>query len=150
MKPKTGFTHQLKDGQKYMDTWPMRKELNAMFPEQRMIKATRFAMRVMPAVAVISVLTQMVFNNLGAMPQAAMVALFALSLPFQGIWWLGNRANTPLPPSLAAWYRELHQKILDSGFALEPAKSQPRYQELAQILKRAFRHLDESTWERWF
>lgn len=35
MKPKTGFTHQLKDGQKYMDTWPMRKELNAMFPEQR-------------------------------------------------------------------------------------------------------------------
>lgn len=93
MNNKVGIVHSLKDGQKYMVIWPMRKELNPLFPEQRVIKATRFAIKVMPAVAAISVLTQMVFANTQAMPQAIVVALFAMSLPLQGIWWLGHRAN---------------------------------------------------------
>jgi len=150
MSRNVGIVHSLKDGQKYMDTWPMRKELSALFPEQRIIKATKFAMKVMPAVAAISVLTQMTFHNDVAMPQAIIIALFAISLPIQGMWWLGNRANTRLSPSLASWYRELHQKIIDSGFSLEPVKKQPRYKELAVVLNRAFRQLDKSVWERWF
>ncbi|HCZ9664288.1 TPA: DUF412 domain-containing protein, partial [Vibrio cholerae] len=119
-------------------------------PEQRVIKATRFAIKVMPAVAAISVLTQMVFANTQAMPQAIVVALFAMSLPLQGIWWLGHRANTQLPPALASWYRELYMKIVETGFALEPIKSKPRYKELAQVLNRAFRQLDDTALERWF
>jgi uncharacterized membrane protein YfbV (UPF0208 family) len=150
MSRNTGMLHNLRDGQKYMDTWPVRKELSPLFPEQRIIKATRFAIKVMPAVAAISVLTQMVFHNTGAIPQAVVVALFAISLPMQGMWWLGNRANTLLPPSLAGWYRELHQKIIESGFALEPLKANPRYKELAVILNRAFRQLDKSVLDRWF
>ncbi|KJY83516.1 membrane protein [Vibrio galatheae] len=150
MSNKAGFVHSLKDGQKYMETWPMRKELNLLFPEQRIIKATRFGVKVMPAIAAISVLTQMAFNNYQSMPQAVIIALFAISMPIQGMWWLGNRANTQLPPSLAGWYREIHQKIVDSGCALEPLKSRPRYKELANILNRAFRQLDKSALERWF
>lgn len=150
MNNNVGILHSLKDGQRYMDTWPMRKELTALFPEQRIIKATKFAVRVMPAIAAISVLTQMAFNNTGAMPQAIVVALFAISLPLQGMWWLGNRANTTLPPSLASWYRELHDKITESGFAMEPLKSRPRYKELAQVLNRAFKLLDRTSLERWF
>ncbi len=150
MSNKVGLLHGLKDGQNYMEIWPVRKELSAVFPEQRIIKATRFGIKVMPAVAAISVLTQMAFNNYGALPQSIIVALFAISLPLQGIWWLGTRSNTKLPPSLASWYRELHQKIVESGFALEPIKSKPRYKELAVILNRAFRQLDKSALERWF
>ncbi len=150
MNNKVGLIHSLKDGQNYMEIWPVRKELSAVFPEQRIIKATRFGIKVMPAVAAISVLTQMAFNNYGALPQSIIVALFALSLPLQGIWWLGTRSNTKLPPSLASWYRELHQKIVESGFALEPIKTKPRYKELAVILNRAFRQLDKSALERWF
>ncbi|MGY3570159.1 DUF412 domain-containing protein [Vibrio sp. SCSIO 43135] len=150
MNNKVGLVHSLKDGQKYMDIWPMRKELNMLFPEQRVIKATRFAIKVMPAIAAISILTQMAFQNQQAMPQAVVIALFAISLPLQGIWWLGNRANTQLPPALAGWYRELYQKITESGFALEPIKSKPRYKELAVILNRAFRQLDKTALERWF
>jgi uncharacterized membrane protein YfbV (UPF0208 family) len=150
MSNKVGLIHSLRDGQRYMDTWPIRKELNLLFPEQRVIKATRFGIKVMPAVAAIGVLIQMVFSQYGAMTQAVVVALFAISLPLQGIWWLGNRANTLLPPSLAAWYREIHQKIVDSGFALEPVKPSPRYKELAKILSRAFRQLDKTSLERWF
>lgn len=150
MSRQVGFIHSMKDGQQYMDIWPMRKELNPLFPEARVIKATKFAIKVMPAVAAIAVLTQMAFDNASAMPQAIVVALFAISLPLQGMWWLGNRANTPLPPALAAWYRELHQKVLDSGFALEPIKNKPRYKELASVLNRAFRQLDKTALERWF
>lgn len=150
MHDKVGLVTSLKSGQKYMDAWPMRKELNLLFPEQRIIKATRFAIKVMPAIAAISVLTQMVFNNAQAMPQAVLISLFAISLPLQGVWWLGNRANTQLPPALANWYLEIHQKITDAGIALEPAKMKPRYKELANILNRAFRQLDKSALERWF
>ncbi|KOO03688.1 terminus macrodomain insulation protein YfbV [Vibrio nereis] len=150
MSNKVGLVHSLRNGQKYMDIWPMRKELNLLFPEQRIIKATRFGIKVMPAIAAISVLTQMVFNNYQSMPQAVIIALFAISMPIQGIWWLGNRANTQLPPSLASWYREIHHKIVESGFALEPVKSRPRYKELAQVLNRAFRQLDKTSLERWF
>lgn len=133
-----------------MSTWPMRKELAMLFPEQRYIRATRFAMRVMPAVAVMSVLSQMAFNNYDALPQAIAVALFALSMPLQGLWWLGRRSNTTLPPSLASWYREIHDKILSEGYAMQPVKSQPRYMELAQVLNRAFKQLDKASLERWF
>ncbi|KLV09289.1 hypothetical protein ABT56_03620 [Photobacterium aquae] len=139
-----------RDGQDYMSTWPMRKELAMLFPEQRYIRATRFAMRVMPAVAVMSVLSQMAFNNYDALPQAIAVALFALSMPLQGLWWLGRRSNTTLPPSLASWYREIHDKILSEGYAMQPVKSQPRYMELAQVLNRAFKQLDKASLERWF
>jgi uncharacterized membrane protein YfbV (UPF0208 family) len=150
MSQQAGLFHCLKDGQKYMDTWPMRKELSPLFPEQRIIKATKFAVKVMPAVAAISVLTQMAFQNAHALPQAIVVALFAISLPLQGMWWLGHRSHSVLPPALAGWYRELHAKIAETGVALEPAKSKPRYKELAQILNRAFKQLDRSSLERWF
>ncbi|MFY2508289.1 terminus macrodomain insulation protein YfbV [Vibrio pectenicida] len=150
MSNKVSLVHNLRDGQKYMDAWPMRKELNFMFPEQRIIKATKYGIKVMPAIAAISVLTQMAFNNYQSMPQAVIIALFAISLPIQGMWWLGSRANTQLPPALAGWYREIHQQIAESGFALEPMKNRPRYKELAQILNRAFRQLDKSSLERWF
>jgi len=150
MSNKVGLIHSLKDGQNYMEIWPVRKELSAIFPEQRIIKATRFGIKVMPAVAAISVLTQMAFNNYHALPQSIVVALFAISLPLQGILWLGARFNTKLPPSLAFRYRELHQKIVETGFALEPVKARPRYKELAIILNRAFRQLDKSSLERWF
>ncbi|WED22636.1 DUF412 domain-containing protein [Vibrio sp. JC009] len=150
MSANTGLVHNFRDGQKYMDVWPLRKELSPIFPENRIIKATKFGIKVMPAVAAISILIQMSFQNYQAMPQAIVVALFAISLPLQGMWWLGSRSNTKLPPALAGWYRELHQKITESGYALEPVKSNPRYKELANILNRAFRQLDRSALERWF
>ncbi|MGX9418283.1 terminus macrodomain insulation protein YfbV [Vibrio sp. RC27] len=150
MRDDIGLVHNLRDGQKYMDSWPMRKELSLLFPDQRVIKATRFAIKVMPAVAAISVLTQITFNNVDYLPQAIVIAVFALSLPVQGIWWLGNRSNTLLPPNLVHWYRELNEKILESGGAIEPVKSRPRYKELAYVLNRAFRQLDKSALERWF
>lgn len=140
----------IRDGQEYISEWPIRKELNLIFPENRVIKATQFAIKVMPAVAVISVLLQITFHNYSAFPQALFIALFALSLPIQGLCWLGIRRETQLPPALAVWYKELHGKVVTEGGVLVPVKSKPKYKELAHILNRAFKQLDKSILERWF
>ncbi|RXJ73895.1 hypothetical protein CS022_06255 [Veronia nyctiphanis] len=140
----------LRDGQRYIEEWPLRKELAPMFPENRIIKATRFAIRVMPPVAVICILMQMAFHNHSGLPQAMIIALFALSLPLQGLWWLGRRRDTQLPPALAGWYRDLHDKIVSEGGAVQPIKSRPRYKELAVTLNKAFKQLDKGALDRWF
>ncbi|UJF18783.1 DUF412 domain-containing protein [Vibrio sp. SS-MA-C1-2] len=144
------FLGRFSDGQAYMEMWPNRKELAPIFAENRVIKATKFANKVMPAVAVISILTQMVFANQQALPQTLVIALFAISMPLQGLWWLGTRSRTTLPPQLATWYRDIHQKVVKEGFALEPMKPKPSYFELAKLLNSAFKQLDKGALERWF
>ncbi len=146
------FWQQCRDGQQYMKTWPMRKELALLFPEQRYIKATRFAIKVMPAVAVLCVFSQMVVAQYGygSLAQGIVMAVFALGLPLQGLWWLGKRSRTMLPPSLASWYREVYDKVSAEGYAQQPIKSQPRYVELATVLNRAFQKLDDTALSRWF
>lgn len=146
----TSILDTFRNGQKYMTEWPMQKELAALFPESRVIKTTQFAIKMMPAVAVMSILIQMALNNYAALPQAMVIALFALSLPLHGLWWLGKRRETHLPPALAGWYRELHEKLITEGNSVKPIKAQPRYKELAQTLQRAFKNLDKASLERWF
>lgn len=133
-----------------MDNWPLRKELTPIFPEIRVIKATKFGYKTMPAIAVITVLMQIAFHNYDSLPSAFITALFAISLPLQGLWWLGTRSQTLLPPSLVHWYQEIHNKIIDTGCALEPIKKDLRYLELAKLLNRAFKELDEHALKRWF
>ncbi|MGL4735257.1 MAG: terminus macrodomain insulation protein YfbV [Enterovibrio sp.] len=134
----------LRFGDIYRKTWPQHKELAPLFPENRIIHATQFSMRAMPAVAVSSILIQIIFNNNDGLSQAVITALFALSLPLQGLWWLGKRSQTALTPGLTLWYQKLHQQLLDSKLQLPLRKNDPKYQELAQILTFAFQKLDKT------
>ncbi len=147
---KTSLWEHVRNGHKYLEEWPLKRELSLLFPENRVIKATKFAIRVMPPVAVISVLMQITFANYAGLPQAMIIALFALSLPLQGLWWLGKRRETHLPPALIGWYREMHEKLVDEGNAVKPIKARPKYKELAHTLSRAFKQLDKNALERWF
>ena len=58
------FGTKLQQGRHYMTLWPRRPELNSMFPENRVIKATEFALKVIPALAVLSVMLQFQFGEL--------------------------------------------------------------------------------------
>lgn len=69
--------------------------------------------------------------------------LFLLSLPLQGYYWLGQRADTRLPPSLANWYREINGKMNEQG-GHRQLVARPRYEELADTLNAAFKQLDKS------
>lgn len=109
------FGTKLQQGRHYMTLWPRRPELNSMFPENRVIKATEFALKVIPALAVLSVMVQFQFGELHYWPSVMASVLFLLSLPLQGYYWLGQRADTRLPPSLATWYREINGKMNEQG-----------------------------------
>ena len=129
-------------GQHYMKTWPADKRLAPVFPENRVVTATRSALRLVPPLAVFTLTWQIALG--GQLGPAIATALFACSLPMQGLWWLGKRAGTPLPPALLQWFNEVRSKLEEAGQAIAPVEGKPTYQALADVLKRAFRQLDRT------
>ncbi len=129
-------------GQHYMKTWPADKRLAPMFPENRVVTATRFAIRFMPPLAIFTLTWQIAMG--GHLGPAIATALFACSLPMQGLWWLGKRSVTPLPPTLLHWFHEVRSKLKEAGQAIAPVDGKPTYQALADVLKRAFKQLDRT------
>lgn len=144
------FGSMMRDGQKYMKVWPRQKQLLSLFPDGKVVVLTDMALKFMPPVAVISAAA--LINTHGAQfaPQAIAVAAFFMSLPLQGLLWLGHRSNQTLPPALRGWYREIHSKMREQGCDLHSAKARPRYKELAVLLKTAFDELDKVFTRQWF
>ncbi|SQI41745.1 Uncharacterized protein conserved in bacteria [Leminorella richardii] len=137
-----GWLKLFQRGQTYMKTWPTEKRLNAVFPESRIVTATRFGVRFMPPIAVFTLAWQIAMN--GSLGTAVATAIFACSLPMQGLWWLGKRSCTVLPPSLRQWFFSLRDKLSEAGQSFEPLEGEPTYQHLAALLKQAFSQLDKT------
>ena len=132
----------LKRGQHYMETWPDDKRLSPVFPEQRIRKAVRFGVRFMPPLAAFTLCWQIALH--AQLGPAVASALFACSLPVQGLWWMGKRSLKPLPPALLKWYHSLREKLEQAGQPTAVPEGTPTYQSLADLLKRAFRQLDKA------
>ena len=134
----------IKDGQSYIKTWPLKRELGAIFIDFRVIKATKLGINILPMIAVLSLMVQMTWLGNEYLPQALTCSLFILSMPLQGLYWLGKRANTPLPSSTAKWYHQVHQQMLEKGCHLPRAINKPCYRELAILPKEAFEQMDKA------
>ncbi|MFC4699669.1 terminus macrodomain insulation protein YfbV [Glaciecola siphonariae] len=134
----------IKDGREYMRIWPMEKQLYSLFPECRIISATKFGIQVMPPIAIMVVALQLHYLGMDFLPQALSVGIFFFSLPLQGLFWLGNRANQPLPPHMLAWYHDIYNKMQRQGCALEAITPKPKFKELAKLLRTAFKELDRA------
>ncbi|WP_371195235.1 terminus macrodomain insulation protein YfbV [Glaciecola sp. SC05] len=134
----------IKDGREYMRIWPMEKQLYTMFPECRIISATKFGIQVMPPIAIMMVALQLHYLGGEFLAQALTVGIFFISLPLQGLFWLGNRSNQVLPPSMMVWCRDIHSKMQQQGCALETLPPKPRFKELARLLRTAFKELDRA------
>ncbi|WP_299077527.1 terminus macrodomain insulation protein YfbV [uncultured Paraglaciecola sp.] len=144
------ITAMVKAGQQYMQIWPMQPQLYGMFPECRVISATKFSIKVMPALSVLTVAVLVNLQGYDKLPQALAVGALFLSLPVQGLMWLGHRSKQMLPPSLKGWYLDIHYKMQMQGCALQSPKSKPEYRELARLLKTAFDELDKAFTKSWF
>jgi uncharacterized membrane protein YfbV (UPF0208 family) len=140
----------VKDGHTYSKIWPMQKLLFALFPECRVIAATKFAYKVMPGLGIFSVLLLVNVHGWQYLPQALAMGGIFISLPLQGQLWLGHRANQPLPPSLLSWYFEIAEKMRKEGCPVTRPQTKPRYMELAVLLKKAFENMDNAFTQRWF
>jgi uncharacterized membrane protein YfbV (UPF0208 family) len=138
-----GLLTTLKRGQHYLKSWPQKeKGLAAVFPEHSIIKAVRFALRFMPPIAVFTLTWQISMG--GSLGPAVATALFACSLPIQGLWWLGRRSATALPVSLVQWYEMISQQLNEAGHATAPINDTLTYQHLADLLQQAFRQIDKA------
>lgn len=134
----------IKNGQEYMSIWPMQKQLYALFPECRIIAATKYGMKVMPAVAVAVLAMQVHYLGTDVLPQAITMALFFLSLPIQGLLWLGHRSQQELPPHIYGWYKDIYTKMQSQGCQLQRLSEKPKFKELAILLRTAFKELDKA------
>ncbi|MBW8192409.1 DUF412 domain-containing protein [Neiella marina] len=133
-----------KDGQDYMRAWPMRPELALLMPENRIIQLTRKAQLFVPLFAVLAVSMPIGLNLTDAIPPAVASALLMLSLPLQGLYWLGKRSESPLSGGLRSWYGELHQSMVEQGCKQIPSRcATPKFRDLALVLKRAFESLEQ-------
>ncbi|QBF84357.1 DUF412 domain-containing protein [Shewanella maritima] len=130
-----------------MKVWPMVKQLSWFFPEYRVIKATRLALFVMPAIALATLVMQVGVLGWAHLPQAIAMGLFFISLPIQGYIWLGWRAQHPLPLTLFDWSNQLSQKLSSMGVNCQPLTAKACYLDMAYILKLAFERLDKSYWD---
>ncbi|MDP8051953.1 terminus macrodomain insulation protein YfbV [Pasteurella atlantica] len=132
----------LKAGQNYIETLPNQKKLNVFMPDYRFIKWVKFAQKVMPAFACFAIIWQYFLHSPTQfiLVNVLITALFALSIPFQGLFWLGRRAKSPLSLSLLKWYEELRIKLMSEQIDVEE-QMMPSYQDFATLLK-----LAEQTW----
>ncbi len=132
----------LKAGQVYLDTFPNQKKLNLFMPDYRFVKWVKLSQKIMPAFACFAVIWQYFLHtaNQFILVNVVITALFALSIPFQGLFWLGRRARTPLSLSLLGWYEELQMKLISEQVNVEK-QTMPTYYDFAKLLQ-----LAEETW----
>ncbi len=142
--------HDLVTGHQYSKKWPVKPQLYAIFPECRVIKATHFAVMFLPVIAIISFCIQVAVLGYEFMPQALAMACLILSMPLQGYYWLGKRAQQPLPMSLVNWYGQLENKLLEQGVSVKSNSSKLRYLDMALLLNLAFKELEKGWWKEWF
>lgn len=139
----------LKQGQHYLKTWPMVPKLGLIFPENRIIKATAFAQKIMPFIAVFTIVWQLVYikGDITALAVTVLMVIFVLSLPIQGLYWLGKRASTELPVQALREFYKIYHKLQKVNVVLPVVKDKPCYQQLAELLNKAVTHLDADFWQ---
>ena len=131
------FLKVISEGREYAKTWP-HHSVTAAFTESRVIPVTRLGERWTPAVAVLNAALFYQFMPTEQLAQGMLLSLIMLSLPLQGLYWLGWRARQPLSLRLRAWYKELQDKLKASGKPCYPqGASGPDYYDLAVIVRQA-------------
>ena len=132
----------LQAGQRYLNTLPNQKKLGLFMIDYRLIRLVKFSARFMPAFACFAILWQYFFSDptQSVLVNSIITGLFAISIPFQGLYWLGKRAKLPLPLSLLKWYEELRQKLISEQINVD-TQTMPSYQDFANLLQ-----LAEKTW----
>lgn len=140
----------LKSGFAYSKIWPAKTELNAIFPENKIIFLTKKAARYLPALAVLTAGIQLKLLGNDFLIQIMAMMLLLVSIPLQGWYWLGIRANSALPPALISWANEIREQIQKRG-SVEALPGSPKsYLDLARLLQQAYQQLDNSVMRRWF
>jgi uncharacterized protein len=109
-----------KAGQNYMAICPKDKALSYSYPEIKIINHIKSAKKVLPPIIIALILWQ--YYLPAQLVVTIITILFALSLPIQGILWLGYRSQSPLPLNLVDSYNRIKLKLIEKK-VLSPNKN---------------------------
>ncbi|MCT8125967.1 DUF412 family protein [Alishewanella sp. BS5-314] len=139
----------LNTGWKYSQTWPAKPELNAIFPENKVIFLTKQAARYLPVLAIVTAILQIKLLGVSFLGPAVAMMLLLASMPLQGWYWLGIRANSALPPALINWGNEIREQIQQHAKTTALPGCPKNYFDLARLLQLAYQQLDKTVMRRW-
>lgn len=132
------FFELIKEGDRYLNNWPKQKVLNCLFIDSKVGFYTRLAIKILPVFVVLAMSMSLLYPAYFQWSTTATFALFSLSLPAQGLYWLGKRSETFLPNQLLPWYVAIEDKLARNKNQTQVLSKRPRYSDLAHLLTRAF------------
>jgi len=132
-----------KTGYKYMKACPTEKDLGLSFPEIKIIFYIKAANKYLPPLIIALFVWQFYMHS--NIASTIITAIFAISLPIQGILWLGKRASSPLPLNLLPWYLQTQQKLIQLGMlAKKPVEKETiDLMHFMQLYKLSALYLDD-------
>ncbi|SEA41160.1 terminus macrodomain insulation protein YfbV [Alkalimonas amylolytica] len=135
-------------GVRYGKVWPCQPELNSVFPENRLILLTLLAQKVMPLFVVLNAVSLYWWHGSSQLPLIIAMSLLLLSIPLQGWYRLGLRAEKQLPPAMRHWYQQILQQLQSQGVAAASISQHTGqvlcYYDLGRLLQQAYRQLDKA------
>lgn len=138
------WIEQVKQGQRYMDLWPKQRELGVLFSEPRIIALCSLMKKTAPMIACLSFVIQFLYFGEQIIPRALAMSLLVLSMPYQGLMWLGHRAQQPLSKGLIMWCSEVRTQMINAGMNVAPINARACYMDMAQLLNDAYAKLNKA------
>ena len=135
------FFDVIRQGDKYLQSWPQQRVLNCLFIDSKIVYYTRLSIKLAPAFIFLIVALNIIHPGIFTGPVILTFVLFLLGLPVQGLYWLGKRSTTLLPKQLLDWYSAIQEKLYGHRNDKEQVvmRQHPSYFDLALLLKKAFK-----------
>jgi len=131
-------------GRKYQKLWPVKGELSIIFQEPKIITFCLLLQKTAPAIACLSFVAQFVYFGSDVIPRALAMSLLIVSMPYQGLMWLGHRSQQPLTHNLINWCSEIRTQMVNAGMTVKPVTSKACYMDMAQLLNDAYAKLNKA------
>lgn len=124
-----------------MSICPQDRELAYSFPELKIINYIKTATKFLPPLIVGLIVWQYYMNAQIAV--TSITILFALSLPIQGIFWLGKRSQSPLPLNLVDCYNHIRTQLISKNVLANSKKNDNKltFEDFMKLLNLAKIHL---------
>lgn len=123
---------------------PQDKELAFSFPEIKIIKYIKTATKYLPPLIIALLIWQYYMH--AQLAVIIITILFMLSLPIQGIYWLGKRSQSPLPLNLVDCYNQIKLKLIKKQILVQNSKDNSMntkltFEEFMKLINLAKIHL---------
>ena len=138
------FKTLIEQGRQYQALWPKQKALAVIFPEPKMIALCQLLQKTAPMIACMSFVVQFLYFGNEVIPRALAMSLLVLSMPYQGLIWLGFRSKKTLSIGLISWCSDVRQQMVNAGMHVKPMTAKACYMDMAQLLSDAYSKLNKA------